>query len=325
MKKNCLLLIAALCMNVFTACAALNAPVGSNPLAPEPAQAMQPVATLAATGTPSPTLTATGTPSPTAIDYGPLPITETAVALEQASIGNERARLQARETAQALDQRDAEQTATWAAPSETAVARGTATAAAWVQATQAARLTESASRDEEAARAVMLQQESVKAGWMPWLYGLGTVVILLLGVLAAAWLRAGYAAKMAERRVYEQGALMPPEQAPEQAQEAARLWVPQDVPVESPGAWVARELPAGVSLEKMRQVAGRYFDFGTFSRALVEKHKILTDGEWDSLIEFATAPGRKFIVARNPGIANSGWSWQPNGQMWLKSFDEAQG
>ena len=188
-----------------TGCGILDAPVGSNPFEQPPAQAMMPQAVvMAATQTAQPTASLTATASPTRIDYGPLPITETAVALEQASIGNERARLQARETGQALDQRDAEQTATWAAPSETAVARGTATAVAWVQATQAAKMTESASRDEEAARAVMLQQESVKAGWLPWLYGLVAAVIVLVGVLAAAWLRAGYAAKVAERRMYEQ-------------------------------------------------------------------------------------------------------------------------
>jgi len=135
-------------------------------------------------------------------------------------------------------------------------------------------------------------------------------------MMLAAYLRAGVRAKQAERKLYQE--------SNQPRSENPIPWVPQDTH-RSGGAWVARELPSGVTMEKMSEVARRYLEYGTFSRALVEKFKILTDGEWDSLIEFASHPGRRYIVPRNPAVVNSGWNWEPNGVLWLKSFQDEQG
>ncbi len=203
MKK--ISVIVALLGLLMSGCAVLDAPVGSNPLAAQSAQAMQPVVLEAATMTAQPTVTRTPTisPSPTKIDYGPLPITETAVALERAAIENQRALLQARETGQALDGLAAGATATWAAPTETKAAGSTQTAVAWAEATIRAERTAVADQDISRQLAIMLQRDHAFADWLPWIYGLIIGMVLLLGGLAAAWLRAGYGAKMAERRIYE--------------------------------------------------------------------------------------------------------------------------
>jgi hypothetical protein len=307
MKQYLALIIATI---MLAGCSALDKPVGSNPFEAQPVMAK-----AQATSSPLPTVTPTATSSPTEISYGDLPITQTAQAVVGIGLDQKEQEITLKITEKAINDANAVASATWAAPTETKIASETQTPEAYILATSIAARSQTPAAIQNKKDQAEADGVKIKNNFLPLIYGVILLTIMAAGSMLVAYLRAGVLAKQEERKLY-QGTNQPQSVNP-------IPWVPQDTHLGA-GAWVAQELPSGVTKAKMREVARRWVEHGTFSRALVEKQHVLTDGEWDNVIEFASHPGRRYIVPRNPAVVNSGWNWEPNGVLWLKSFLDDQ-
>jgi hypothetical protein len=184
---------------LLTGCAESGLP--TNPIYSN-ASAMQ--LSPVATGTPSPTITATATPTATPINFGDLPITQTALALGEIALNQEAQKINLQLTQKAIDDENAGRTATWAAPTETKAAEMTQTPAAAALAT--ARMSQTQTPEAIANKKDAAEAERVEKfnQGIPVLVGVTAVMIVLVGFFVAAFLRAGIKAKQEERRLYQQ-------------------------------------------------------------------------------------------------------------------------
>jgi len=141
-----------------------------------------------ASPSPTPTETATATPWPTAIDYGPLYITETAVALVKADLESQQQRINLEMTRQALNNSNAGMTATWAVPTMTQAAAQTLTPQAEAQATTEMSLTLTPAALDYQAKEKELEKQTVINSWLPIIGGTVALVIIGLGILVGVGL-----------------------------------------------------------------------------------------------------------------------------------------